>query len=526
MPTPPTRVPGARVRLRACEFALVALALTFVASHPAAAARNAFGIEDVAKRAKKLAAQSYRDHEQNQPNWLREITYDQWRDIRFRPERALFLDKNLPFTIQFFHPGFHFDRSIKVNVVTATGVASVPFAPDMFDYGKNEFGSRVPQDLGFAGMRIHYPIKNPNYRDEVIVFLGASYFRAVGRDQAYGLSSRGLAIDTASPSGEEFPWFREFWLVRPAPGAQELTIYALLDSPSATGAYKFVVAPGPETRVDVDMRIFPRAQIKKLGVGALTSMFLHGENGDGPVVDDYRPEVHDSDGLLIAARNGEWLWRPLENPSSLIVSSFATVGPRGFGLLQRDRNLDHYQDFEARQDLRPSVWIEPKGEWGAGRVELVEIPSNKETNDNIVSYWVPDAPVTPSTPVSLVYSMYWYGEDHTRPPGGWTNATRRDKGPGDGARRLLVDFEGKNLGKIPPESVVEGVVTAATRGGNGGQRAPAELLEQQVIHNPIINGWRLVFQVKPPDDEPVELRAFLRHGGDVITETWSYQLHP
>ncbi|TMA30300.1 MAG: glucan biosynthesis protein, partial [Deltaproteobacteria bacterium] len=261
------------------------------------------------------------------------------------------------------------------------------------------------------------------------------------------------------------------------------------------------------------------------GVGALTSMFLRGENGDGPI-DDYRPEVHDSDGLLIAARNGEWLWRPLENPHALNVSSFATVSPHGFGLIQRDRNLDHYQDFEARQDMRPSVWIEPKGDWGAGRVELVEIPTVKDTVDNVVASWVPEPPATPATPLTLAYSMFWYGEDHTRPPGGWTSSTRRDKGTVAGARRLVVDFEGKALGKIPPESVVEGVVTAAVRGGNGAARAPAELLEQQVIQNPINGGWRLVFQVKPPDDEPIELRAFLRHGGDVITETWSYQLHP
>jgi glucans biosynthesis protein len=256
-------------------------------------------------------------------------------------------------------------------------------------------------------------------------------------------------------------------------------------------------------------------------------MFLRGENGDGPI-NDYRPEVHDSDGLLIAARNGEWLWRPLENAKQLNVSSFATVGPRGFGLLQRDRNWDHYQDFEARQELRPSVWVEPKGDWGAGRVELVEIPTADDTNDNIVSYWVPDAAVTPQAPLKLGYSLYWYGENKTRPPGGWTAATRRDSGKLEGARRLVVDFEGPTLHKIPADSVVEGVVTALGRGGDGAvaEHAPAEVLEQQVIRNPLTGGWRLVFQVKTPDSEPVELRAFLRHGADVITETWSYLLHP
>ena len=283
MPTLPIRVSDARSWPLVLGITLAAVLLVDLASAERA---SAFGIEDVAKRAKRLAAQPYREPDRSQPQWLREITYDQWRDIRFRPERALFLDKNLPFTVQFFHPGFHFDRLVRVNIVTNQGVAPVPFAPDMFDYGKNEFGSRVPGDLGFAGMRVHYPIKNASYRDEVIVFLGASYFRAVGRDQAYGLSARGLAIDTASPSGEEFPWFREFWLVRPGPGAQEFTIYALLDTPSAAGAYRFVVAPGPETRVDVELQLFPRKKIEKLGITPLTSMFLHGENGDGPVVND------------------------------------------------------------------------------------------------------------------------------------------------------------------------------------------------------------------------------------------------
>ncbi len=520
MPTPPRSGPSARWPHCALRLAVAGSLLALASADPAAA----FGLDDVAKRARLLAAKPYREPER-QPSWLREISYDQWRDIRFRPERALWLDRNLPFTVQFFHPGFFYDRSVRVNVVTSSGVAPVPFAPDQYDYGKNEFGSRVPQDLGYAGLRIHYPIKKPSYQDEVIVFLGASYFRAVGRDQAYGISARGLAIDTASPSGEEFPWFREFWLVRPGAGAQELTLYALLDSPSAAGAYRFVVAPGPQTRVDVEMRIYARREIQKLGVAALTSMFFRGENG-GPPTDDYRPEVHDSDGLLVAARNGEWLWRPLENPPDLNVASFATVDPRGFGVLQRDRNLDHYQDFEARQDLRPSVWVEPKGDWGAGRVELVEIPTNNEANDNIVSYWVPAATVNPRAPALLAYSLFWYGDDRARPPGGWTAATRRDSGTIDGARRLLVDFEGKALRALPPESVVEGVVTVMASGGDGVSRVPAELLEQQVIHNPITGGWRLVFQVKPPDDDPVELRAFLRHKDDVITETWSYLLHP
>ena len=488
----------------------------------------AFGLDDVAERAIQLAATGYEDPRGRVPQWLLELDYDRYRDIRFRPERALWKDRGLPFSVQFFHPGFFYDRVVSVHVVTPSGVVSpVSFSPEQFDYGENEFGSRVPQGLGYAGFRVHYPIKTVSYQDEVISFLGASYFRAVGRDQVYGLSARGLAIDTAMPSGEEFPWFREFWLVQPRGGAQELTLYALLDSPSATGAYRFVLAPGPHTRVDVEMRLFPRASLGKLGIAPLTSMFLLGESGAGHAVVDYRPEVHDSDGLLLAASRGEWLWRPLENPEELNVTSFELVDPRGFGLLQRDRDFDHYQDIEARPDLRPSVWVQAKGAWGAGRVELVEIPTRNENNDNVVAYWVPQATASAKKPVSLSYSIFWYGDDRNRPPGGRTVATRRDSGTREDARRLVVDFEGDALRRLPANAVVEGIVTVVASEGKGaGSLRPAELLEQQVIRNPVTGGWRLVFQVKPPDDDPVELRAFLRHGDAVVTETWSYLLMP
>jgi glucans biosynthesis protein len=298
----------------------------------------------------------------------------------------------------------------------------------------------------------------------------------------------------------------------------------LLDSPSATGAYRFVVAPGPQTHVDVEMRLFPRKPFGKLGIAPLTSMFLHGENGTGEVA-DYRPEVHDSDGLLVAASSGEWLWRPLQNPQGLSVTSFELVSPRGFGLVQRDRDFDHYQDIEARPDLRPSAWVQPKGEWGAGRVELVEIPTRNDTNNNVVAYWVPQVAAATNTPISYAYTVFWYGDDRNRPPGGRSHATRRDGGTHPGARRLVVDFEGEALRRMPADAVVEGRVTMIPSQGAGAPQS-AELLEQQVIRNPATGGWRLVLQVKPPDDDPVELRAFLRHGADAVTETWSYILVP
>jgi glucans biosynthesis protein len=511
-----------RRRARAAWIAVAALVLAL----PGVERAGAFGLDDVAERAAELAARSYQDPHDPVPKWLLDLDYDQYRDIRFRPEKALWGELGLAFTVQLFHPGYYHNRAVRIHVVSPSGEVSLrSFSPDQFDYGENEPRGRSGKGLGYAGFRVHYPLKTASYRDEVIAFLGASYFRALGRDQVYGLSARGIAIDTALPSGEEFPWFREFWLVQPLPGARDLTSYALLDSPSLTGAYRFVLTPGPQTRVDVEMRLFPRKAIAKLGVAPLTSMFLYGEMGAREGIADFRPEVHDSDGLLVGAGSGEWLWRPLDNPRVLSVTSFELVDPRGFGLVQRDRELDHYQDFEARSDLRPSAWIEPRGPWGAGRIELVEIPTHREIDDNIVAYWVPQATASAGAPVSLAYSIFWYGDDPGWPPGGRAIASRRDLGTLDGARRLIVDFDGGALRSLPADASVEGVVTAVGGGGEAARpQGPVEVLEKQAMRNPVTGGWRLVFQLKPAG--PVELRAFLRHGDAVLTETWSYLLKP
>ena len=402
-----TSARAALVRTVACAVsvwrraALVATAM-LVAGVPGNA--GAFTLDDVAEKARKLAEGPYQDPSGSVPQWLLQASYDQYRDIRFRADRALWKDRGLPFEVQFFHPGMFYDRIVAIHEIDSNGVATVPFSPSMFDYGRNDFASRVPQDLGFAGFRLHYPIKSAAYKDEVIVFLGASYFRAVGKDQVFGISARGLAVDTAAPSGEEFPYFREFWLVRPTKDAKDMAIYALLDSPSLTGAYKFVVYPGAETVVDVEGRVFRRKEVSKLGIAPLTSMFLFGENTTR-CFDNYRPEVHDSDGMLLFNDTGEWLWRPVDNPTTLQVHSYQMTNPRGFGLLQRDRDYANYQDLETNQERRPSAWVVPKGQWGPGRVELVEIPTPKDIHDNIAAYWVFDQ--LPPAPQPIEFEMYY-----------------------------------------------------------------------------------------------------------------------
>jgi len=492
-------------------------------------AEAAFNLQSVIDEAARLAKKPYQDRQGQVPEFLLKISYDDWRDIRFKTDQALWLKDNLPFTAQFFHPGLYYNRTVSISVVDSTGTHPVSFSPDLFDYGRNDFKDRLPPNLGFAGFRIHYPINTPAYRDEVVVFLGASYFRAVGKEQSYGLSARGLAIDTALASGEEFPSFSDFWLVKPAPNDKKITIYALLDSPSLTGAYRFIVQPGKDTIVDVTSRLFIRNKPEKLGIAPMTSMFFFGENSLPRPVDDFRPEVHDSDALLIANRSGEWVWRPLQNPKNLLVNSFEAPDPLGFGLVQRDVDFDHYQDLEARYETRPSVWISPVGKWGPGRVELIQIPTDTEINDNIIAFWVPERLQEKDKPLWFSYRMNWGYASSSRPPGGRVVATRLARGKDEKTKKFILDFAGERLESLPADKPLTAVVTVDPR---------ARLVEQQLYKNSVTGGWRLVFQITfeepgsiekvlPPGKRPaLELRAFLKLGENALTETWSYGLQP
>lgn len=481
---------------------------------------HAFSFSDVAWRAQKMAATPYKAQPSNLPKALRDLSYQQYREIRLKPQYTYWRGAKLPFELGFFHEGSYYDHPVHINEVDDGRVLPIRFNPDMFDYGPNKLDPKQMSKLGFAGFRVHYALNTPKYKDEVLVFLGASYFRAVGKGQVYGLSARGLAIDTALSSGEEFPRFVDFWIVRPAPGAKELTIYALLDSPSVTGAYRFILRPGTHTEMDVKARIFMRGNVSKLGIAPLTSMYLYGENQPA-AVPSIRPEVHDSDGLSIHSGTGEWIWRPLVNPKRLLVSSYALTNPAGFGLMQRDRHFSSYEDLDNRYDLRPSAWVEPRGKWGAGRVELVQIPTPDETNDNIVAYWVPDKSPHPKQPYDFEYRLLWGKDDAERPQTSWVMQTRRaqgTQGKPDGSILFALDFEGPALKKLPADAKVEGNVSAD---GNG------KILEASTQHNDVTGGWRLLLRMRRLDNEkPVELRAYLHSANTTLSETWSYLLPP
>lgn len=493
-------------------------------------AAEPFNYAQVVAKAQALVRAPYDDKVGNVPRFLMEINYDTWRDIRFRPLRALWRDEQLPFNVQFFHPGLYYGRAISVNVVGENGVKKVPFSTEFFEYEKlaAPLKKKISTDVGFAGFRLHYPINTATYLDEVVVFLGASYFRAVAQNSNYGLSARGLSVNTAVAPGEEFPYFREFWLVKPQAEAKEITIYALLDSASVTGAYRFIVKPGKATLVEVKSTIFLRKKVEKLGIAPLTSMFFYGENTNQRPVNDFRPEIHDSDGLQICLGSGEWLWRPIKNPAVNTSNWFSAANPRGFGLIHRDRDFDHYQDLEAHYEKRPSVWIAPQGNWGEGSVELLQFHSRREIDDNLNTLWVPAHPAEPLQPMFFDYTMYWHYPDETRPPAGRVVATRTADGSSALCQKFVVDFAGGKLETIPAGRSLSALISVDPR---------VRLVEQQLQKNIVTKGWRLVFQVEVPSEEmlqkvlkstepALEFRAFLKDGEEVLTETWSYALQP
>ena len=484
---------------------VAALFVCALAATPAAA----FDFEDVAREAERLVRAPHR--KPPAADAALAMSYDAYRKLRFKAEHATWRDSGSPFEVQYFPLGRGFTRALTLFEVVGDDVRPLRLPPNAFEGTASG---------AVAGWRLHRWAGEPRRSDEVGAFLGASYFRLVAQGLRYGLSARGLAVDTVGGGGEEFPEFTTYWLQRPQSGDTEVRFYALLESARVTGAYAFVLRPSAgNTVTEVRARLFLRAPVARLGLAPLTSMFLGGENQ--PPIEDYRPEVHDSDGLQVVSGNGEWLWRPLTNPRGVFVTSFSMPSLRGFGLMQRDRAFSSYEDLESRFEKRPSVWVQPRSKFEAGRVEIVEIPTPDETNDNIVVYWVPDTLPAPLEPIDFEYRMLWQMETETRPPQSWVTQTRR----GHGYRKVLdksldfvVDFEGPALSKLPRDAEVEPVVTAV---------ANAQILESNAYRNDVTGGYRLTIRFNRQDDaKPVELRAFLRDKTGTLSETWSYLLPP
>lgn len=497
-------------------FQVFVLMLTMLPLHAAAG----FSFDDVVQKAKALASKPY-EAPQPIPKIMREIPYEAYQGIRFNPDRSLWKEKQSNFNVMFMMPGLYYTHPVTLNVIEAEGPRPLPFKKTDFVFADPEVEKRVPADVGFAGFKLTFPLNNKNEQNQFVVFAGASYFRAVGKDNVFGISGRGIAIDTGLSSGEEFPSFTEFWLVRPSPDAKEMIVYGFVDSKSLTGAYQFIIVPGSPTMMKVKTQLFPRKNIQLLGAAPLTSMFFYGENTPRPT-GEWRREVHDSDGLQIhAGAGGEWLWRPLLNPDTLEMDFFSTDQIQGFGLIQRDDKFWNYEDLGAHYEKRPSAWVEPQNEWGAGKVVLVQLPTPQETNDNIVAFWTPKTPVTPETQLHLAYDVRFGKADITGNPMGTVIKTFIGDGNiiGGGkvpnAYRIILDFTGGPLDKLASDAPVKSQVTALEGG---------EVLEHFVEYHEQIKGWRLSILAKPAEKKSLHLRAFLNSDTTTLTETWTYRL--
>lgn len=467
--------------------------------------------------ARDLAAKPYVDEKIDMPADFDVSTYDQYRDIRFNTDRSVWKGEEHRFSFDLFHSGFLFTKPVDIYAVEGDRQAKLKYDPSLFVFGPNVKQPDGKTDLHYAGLRLRYPINTPDVNDEFLVFQGASYFRAVGRGLLYGLSARGLAIGTGQPTGEEFPSFRAFWVRKPAAPTGIIVIEALLDSPSITGAFRFSVKPGDDTQMDVEMTLFPRTDLAHVGIAPLTSMFLF--NAIGRPVEDYRNAVHDSDGLMMLTGTGEWLWRPLANHRTLQVSAFQDMSPRGFGLMQRTRRYEDFLDLESKYERRPSLWVEPIGDWASGAVELYEIPTDFETNDNIVAFWRPREPFKQGESRTFVYRLHWCPQwpvDQPAPVGlvsfsgsgvDYDYASNPPKYDGN-LRLYVVEFAG-----VPGTGDLKAEVTAS-----------AGTISKVVTYpNDEKNTVRLSFSHDASGTDVAEFRAVLKCGEMVAAETWLFR---
>jgi glucans biosynthesis protein len=465
-----------------------------------AAGGVAFSWEMLDALARDVAAKPYARRPLVPQEW-RELTYDQYRAIRFDTARVFWTGTGSTLEFDLFPPGLYFPHSVEVNMVEDGIARRVPF--DMSLYETHEI---VPDDLpvddrlGYSGVRLRAEIAKPGVFQEYAVFQGASYLRMVPRDLVYGLSARGLAVNTAAPEGEEFPDFTRFWIEKPAPGAQRHRIHALMESPSVTGMYHFTVDPyGDSVDVDVRCTLWPRNELANVGIAPLTSMFYFDATMRDRV-NDFRPAVHDSDGLTILNGNGEMLWRPLSNPRRLQVSSFVDSNPQGFGLAQRSRRYSDFHDLEAMYHLRPSLWITPAGDWGQGALTLIEIPTDKEIFDNIVAYWRPREPLAAGSEHAFTYKMSWTGEIPEQKPVARVLGTRIGRGFPHNLRQLVtIDFAPHAALPEDYDDLVIHVSSASLETTPG------------------------LIQRNPGDVTVAEIRAQLFHEGRAVTEVWLYR---
>lgn len=494
-----------------------------------------FSFDTLIARAREIAKSPYKTQDTVPRDILDQIDYEAHGKIKFNTGFAPFKDGPGAFPLTFFHLGKFFFTPVHMHVLDGVAGASgsttareILYDESYFDMPADSPAHKLPRGSGFAGFRFQESRSGDQqkldwHKNDWVAFLGASYFRAIGDLYQYGLSARGIAIDVAQAGKEEeFPAFTHFYFEPPAPDSHTVVVYALLDGPSITGAYKFIMTRDKGVTMEIDKALFLRKDIGRLGIAPATSMYWFSEAAKGAGV-DWRPEVHDSDGLAMWNGAGEHLWRPLNNPPHTTASAFGDNNPKGFGLLQRDRNFDHYQDG-VMYERRPSLWVEPLSGWGEGAVQLIEIPTDDEIHDNIVAMWVPKAPAKAGAAYRMRYRLYWQKDEPIITPLARCLATRLGNGgqPGQprppNVRKFMVEFKGAPLEKLPFGVKPEAVLSTS--------RGQFSYVFTEAVPNGQAGHWRAQFDLTVDGQEPVDMRLFLRHEGETLSETWLFQYQP
>ncbi len=509
------RLSGRRMATIVVAVASIMLFSSRANADPTYARSGAFDASTVVEIARKLSKSPYAPPNTALPPPIDKLNYDQYRDIRVAPSATFWTKPGSRFRLQLLPVGYLFNAAVEIALVKDGRATHVAFRPEMFTTGKVAPGPLPAKDIGFSGIRLQFQINKPRLFDEFAVFQGASYFRAVGRNQGYGLSARGLAMRTGDPKGEEFVIFRAFWIEEPARSSTTVVVHALLDGPSVSGAFRFAIQPGANTIMDVQSVLFPRVDLDEIGIAPGNSMFMFSFNGRRKA-DDFRPQIHDSDGLLIFNGRGEHIWRPLANPALLQLSAFGDHAPQGFGLMQRDRNPADYQDFEQQFERRPSLWVEPVGDWGPGSVILVEIPSDAEIHDNIVAFWRSKEIIRTGAELRQSYRLSWGEEpkaasDHVRVIA--TAHGRADPLAPTPVRRFVIDYS-PNVAPHGRRSPLPHAAVAASAG---------KISNVVVSDNPLTHGDRVTFVFDPENTELSELRVDLKYDDGRKAEVWLYR---
>ena len=533
--------------------------------------KHRFTFDMVQQLAEKRAQAKYVPLPDALPAQLKNLTPQQEAGIFWNDAYRLWRNKGLPFQIDFYHVNKAFPRAPLINTVDRKGVRHLAYSPGFFHFSGLAFTPPLPNNLGYGGFYLRYPINKPDSLDGFFSARGSTYFRVMAKDQVYGLPARGLALNTqVDGKKEEFPDFTEWWLQEPPPNASEMVLDALLDSPSVSGAYEFKVRPGGVTSVDVHGVLFFRQPVDRLGLAPFSSMYLFGENAKNHFGDNFHPEIHDSDGMLMEKNSKEWIWRPLQQSADRQFYNFTDENPRGFGLIQRDRDFQHYQDNDGKYNVRPSAWVTPHGNWGKGAVQLIEMPTTNTETDNIVLFWHPEKQPQAGDRLDISYTIDFYMNDASRPPLAYAKQTlinypapppppppaplqpppatpSTPTKPGSPAAlkpppaptpappapvpavpakdetvpvQFLIDFVGNGIENIPANQPPDLNITCDP------PLPETRLRESKVEKNGYDNSWRVTFTIIPAKHNvPTDILCHLMRNGKPLTETWNYTWH-